>query len=86
MKNLKILRKEIDKIDKELANTFTKRMNLQKEIAKIKEKENIPTESSSREQEILKKWNSYKYSKELQALYKKIFEISKEFQEQFKKD
>ena len=86
MKKLNILRKEIDKIDEKLVNTFTKRMNLQKEIAKIKEKENIPTESKSREKEILEKWNSYEYSKELQSLYERIFEISKEFQEQLKKD
>lgn len=86
MKKLEDLRKEIDEIDRELVSAFQQRMDLQVEIAQLKKREDLPVESKSREEEILKKWEEKKYFSEIKTLYETIFTISKDFQKNKKRD
>ena len=48
-------RKEIDKIDSEIANLLEKRFEICSEIGDFKSKNNIETEDKSREKEIFEK-------------------------------
>ena len=77
------IRAEIDKTDSELIKIFEKRMSLSAEIAAEKKEKNLPVFDEKREQEILKKIaekSSPEYEKYTQELYKKIFELSRNYQ------
>lgn len=80
---LEKLRRSIDSIDSEILNLFLKRLELCKEIGKLKKDEKLPVFDSKRENEILSKvkeksGKDFKYTK---SLFLKIFEICKEIQE-----
>ncbi len=80
---LEKLRRSIDSTDGEILNLFLKRLELCKEIGKLKKDEKLPVFDSKRENEILSKvkeksGESFKYTK---SLFLKIFEICKEIQE-----
>lgn len=80
---LEKIRKSIDSIDDEILNLFLKRLELCKEIGKLKKDEKLPVFDSKRENEILSKvkeksGKGFKYTK---GLFLKIFEICKEIQE-----
>lgn len=49
------IRKEIDEIDSELVHLFEKRMEIVKDVAKFKQKENMPILQFGREQAVLQK-------------------------------
>lgn len=81
--DIKNLRCEIERIDKEIAKLFEERMNISKEIAIYKKENNLPIEDKAREKEILEK--SYeRVSEDLvkyhQELEKKLIELSKDYQ------
>ncbi len=80
---LEKIRKSIDSIDDEISNLFLKRLELCKEIGKLKKDEKLPVFDSKRENEILYKVKekSGKYFKYAKSLFLKIFEICKEIQE-----
>ena len=90
MNDLEILRNEIDKINYEILDLFTKRMLISKEIAEYKKHNNVAIEDKNREKEILndiiKKSNSElkEYSN---VLFETIIDLSKQFQnEEFRDD
>lgn len=86
-KDLLTLRKEIDKIDKDLVELFKKRMNFSKEVAEYKKENNLPINNPLREKEIIN--NIVKeFSDDNQKLYSinffnNLFDISKAYQSTF---
>ena len=76
MTNLQNLRNEIDKVDKSIGDLLLKRMELVKEIGKIKEKGDISIVDTEREIDILSRFEE-KYVKEV---FKKILSESKKLQ------
>ena len=83
--NIEDLRKQIDSIDDELVHLFVKRMELSKHVANYKKEHNLPIYVPSRECEVLQKVakksgpDLEKYTREL---YSKIFELSRNYQQQ----
>ena len=55
MKNLKIYRKQIDKINKEILKLLAKRLSIVKKVGDYKKKEKIGVIDKKREQEIFDK-------------------------------
>lgn len=81
MNTLAELRKEIDAIDEEIVSLLEKRMNISKEIKKVKIRENISVLDSGREKEILDKIESRSnYGELIAEIYKTIMRLSKEIQ------
>lgn len=84
MQDIKELRKEIDYIDCELVKLFEKRMEVVQEVAKYKEKNNLPVLNSNREKEVLDKNLSYLKDERLQPyleeFFKNLMELSKKVQ------
>lgn len=79
---LEKMRNSIDSIDDKILNLLLARLELCKEIGKIKKDKNLPVCNAKRENEILlrmeeKSGKNFKYTK---SLFLKIFEICKEIQ------
>ena len=80
---LKDLREEIDQIDAQLVQLFSKRMAISAQVAAYKKEHNMPIYVPSREQDILDGIDAKvapeiaPYTKEL---YCKIFELSRSYQ------
>ena len=76
-KDLKKIRKKIDKIDKRLQKQLEKREKLIQEVKELKEKHDLPVHDQTREKAILESINNpftkkifkeiLKYSKDLQS-------------------
>ena len=85
MKDIKDVRIEINKIDKDMAELFEKRMDLSKEIALYKKERNIPIYDEIRENEIINKNKEYIKDDEIKEYYinfiKDTMNISKLYQE-----
>lgn len=82
--SLSSLRNQIDELDSQILELFLKRINVCREIAKLKKLNNTPIENSSRENEILENVKAFSgddfiYS---EALFKKIFSICKDVQKE----
>lgn len=80
---LEELRKEIDKIDSEMAILFEKRMEVVKKIIEYKKNNNISILDIKRESEIIKKNGSYvlgEFSRYYHDYLKCVMEISKNYQ------
>jgi chorismate mutase len=75
-KDLKKIRKQIDKIDKKLKKQLGKREKLIKKIKVIKKNTSLPVENKKREREILSKIKSPFIKK----VFKEMIKISKEIQ------
>lgn len=78
------LRKQIDLIDRDISQLFQKRLEIVLKIGKIKSSENIDICDEEREERVLNKVknNVSSFSQTyVETLYRKIFEISKECQE-----
>lgn len=77
---LKDIRKEIDILDRQLAEILEKRMELSLCVAEIKKKENIPVLNRQREEEVLKnitKSVSPEKRKGIENIYREIFRQSR---------
>ncbi|MBE6358065.1 MAG: bifunctional chorismate mutase/prephenate dehydratase [Lentisphaerae bacterium] len=76
-------RKEIDQIDEKILELFSRRMELGKQIGKLKEIQGLPVENPLREREILLKMTR-ESGVELQSsagiLFSTLFELSKAYQ------
>ena len=70
--DLNSIRKEIDIIDKELANLFEKRMDIVLKVAEYKKQNNLPVKDKEREEKILKKCETLVKNKEYAEGLKKI--------------
>lgn len=78
------LRHEIDGIDKQLTELFEKRMKIAAEIVAYKKDNGLPVCDKEREQFILSKVSeisSPETKNYALALYEKIFELSRSYQE-----
>lgn len=74
------LRERIDETDRELVALFKDRMEICREIARVKKEAGLPIENKEREEEVLKKLSELadmNDSEYVRALYEKIFELSK---------
>ena len=81
--DIKKYREEIDQIDKDIANLFSKRMEVVKQIAIFKNENNLPIFDENREQEIINK-NLDLVDEDLKENYKKflinLMDESKKYQ------
>lgn len=83
MEELLKVREELDKLDNELVELFTKRMSLSAEVARIKKEQDIPVLNQGREQQILDRLTGDSdddMKKYIIELYTKIFDISRDYQ------
>lgn len=81
MEKLKDYRKMIDELDKEIMTALDKRMEIAKEIGKVKVLNNLNSLDETREKEVLKQANNYQNSKEIKNIYREIFKNSKKLQD-----
>ena len=85
MKDIKDLRKEINEIDKEMADLFEKRMDLAKEVALYKKERSLAIYDEARENEIINKNKEFIKDDEIKEYYvnfiKDTMNISKSYQE-----
>lgn len=79
-------RKEIDKIDSEIARLLEKRFEICSEIGDFKTKNNIETEDKSREKQIFEKieQTNFKYLNNIKEVESKILLESKKIQDNLK--
>ena len=79
-------RKEIDKIDSEIARLLEKRFEICSEIGYFKSKNNIETEDKSREKKIIEKIErtDLKYRDNIKEVESKILLESKKIQDNLK--
>lgn len=80
---LENIRNKIDKIDKEMAILFSKRMELISLIKEEKKKNNLPTYNETREKEIKDKnmlFVNNEYVEEYKEFIESILKISKDYQ------
>ena len=85
MNNLADVRKMVDDIDAEIFRLFTRRMDAVSEIAEIKAANNSGTTDTVREADILRRAISSvpsEYVPYVIALFEKLPEISRSYQEQ----
>lgn len=84
MTELDKLRKEINKVDKELVSLFEKRMKLVKEIGKYKKENNLPVLDMKREEEVKARNLALVKEEELKKYYEELLDtllkVSKEYQ------
>ncbi|SHI75546.1 chorismate mutase [Lutispora thermophila] len=84
MKELELLRKEIDDIDEQLVRLFEKRMELAVKIGAIKKKMDMAVLDSRREEEVIEKaidrLKDKKLSEELELFFRNIMDLSKKIQ------
>lgn len=76
MEEVNKLRNKIDKIDNEINKNLNERMEVVKELKRIKKEQSIPTEDRNREAEILAKCKN-KYT---EAIFKEMLKQSKNMQ------
>lgn len=63
------LRKQIDKVDKQMAELFEERMNLVKKVGQYKKEHNLPILDKERENLVKEKNHQYIINKNLLPLY-----------------
>lgn len=84
MKDLERIRSIIDQCDKEIVKNLEKRFQAVKDVRDYKKSKNMPIFQSSREEEILKKIESYQdtdeFLDEIKEIYIYIMNKSKEIQ------
>lgn len=84
LKNLEDIRNIIDDCDKKLVEVFEQRLNAVLDVLQYKKENKLPIFQPEREQDVLKKVNSYlqyaEFSNELDSLYSQILKISRQLQ------
>ena len=87
MENLEDIRNIIDDCDKKLVKVFEQRLKAVLDVLEYKREHKLPIFQPEREQDVLKKVNSYlehdKFSDELELLYNQILKISKKLQSKY---
>lgn len=84
--NLEDCRKEIDSIDRELVELFTRRMNVAKEVAAYKKETGMAVYDSERERKLLEKVEENageEYGDYARRLYGSILDLSRTYQSKF---
>ena len=79
---LEEVRRQIDAIDSQLIPLFCRRMDCSREVAKIKERENLPIFNAQREEEILNRvaQEAGEYGDAARMLYASIMQASRALQ------
>ena len=84
MKDIKILRKDLDEIDKQIVSLMEKRYNISSEVAEYKIANSKKVYDKKREDEVIlsrkNSLNNHKYDDFIAELYEKIMEQSREIQ------
>ena len=84
MSKLEDIRVKIDEVDEQLAELFAKRINLVKDVSKLKHEQGLPIEDLKREAEILKKHSERFSDPKDKAAYERfqreLIAISKDLQ------
>lgn len=87
MKDLEHCRNIIDNCDKELVAIFERRLKAVLDVLEYKKEKKLPIFQPEREQDVLKKVNSYleddELSSELESLYRQILKISRKLQSKY---
>ncbi len=80
---LEDIRKDIDRIDKELVPLLKERMDCSLQVAEIKKAEGLPIYHPVREQEILDRVNEAggKYGRYIESVYRELMSVSREAQQ-----
>lgn len=80
MRNLKNVRRDLEKIDRKMRRLFLKRMTLSDEVKDIKTSLNLPFEDKDREDYLKRKYakDVIDYRKEYLDFLDKIFSLSRE--------
>lgn len=83
IENLDEIRDQLDKIDKDILSRFLERMKLSEQVSEYKAERNMPVEDTQREYEIISEVSelSGEFSAYTTALFRTIFELSKDYQE-----
>ena len=82
-KNLNDYREQIDRIDEQLVDLFTKRMQIASEIAQLKKASGIPVLDAKRERELLsriEKLSGPDFGTYSKSLYETIMALSRSYQ------
>ncbi len=81
MSELDVLRKDIDRLDKEIAELLLSRFAVVKEIGAVKKRENLPITNAGREEEVIAKVRSFALDSAekdaLETAYRAIIAASK---------
>ena len=84
MKDLDDFRSLIDKCDREIVEALERRFNAVKDVIAYKKKNGLPILQPNREEEVLKKVDSYQasdeFTEEIRSIYIYIMEKSREIQ------
>ena len=72
MNKLEDIRVKIDEVDEQLSELFAKRINLVKEVSKLKHEQGLPIEDLKREAEILRKHSGRFSDPEDKAAYERF--------------
>ncbi len=83
IENLDEIRDQLDKIDRDILSRFLERMKLSEQVSEYKAERNMPVEDTQREYEIISEVSdlSGEFSAYTTALFRTIFELSKDYQE-----
>ena len=81
MSEIDVLRKDIDRLDKEIADLLVARFAVVREIGEVKKRDGIPVTNAGREEVVIQKVRSATAVPEeksaLEAIYRKVIEESK---------
>ncbi|NMA04040.1 MAG: AAA family ATPase [Clostridiales bacterium] len=87
MKDLECIRNIIDDCDKKLVEVLERRLKAVLDVSENKKRHKLPIYQPEREENVLKKVNSYlkygEFSHELELLYQRILKISKKLQSKY---
>ena len=81
MSEIDVLRKDIDRLDKEICDLLLARFEVVRGIGEIKKRDALPVTNAGREEEVIAKVRSTATAEEdkraLEAIYRKVIEESK---------
>ena len=73
MKDLQTLRTKIDSIDDDIADLLIQRVEIIKQVGKIKKANNVPVQNPEREQEVIKRLSKQTEGKVSKSLIQKLW-------------
>lgn len=84
MSKLEDIRAKIDEVDEQIAELFAERINLVKDVSKLKHEQGLPIEDLKREKEVLEKHSKRFKAPQERAAYERfqreLIAISKDLQ------
>ena len=84
MSELDVRRKDIDRLDKEIAELLLSRFAVVKEIGAVKKRDNLPITNAGREEEVIAKVRSFALDADekdaLEKVYRSVIQASKDLE------